>query len=138
MRDSDLFPHRSLPTGRCRSWKALHLRCWVRRGLGRHATALQRNRLRDDSHWKQPVTAAATKIAANAGIPIIIEMLTEQLRIAARYNVPEARLIEVLLGVDYENRLIRRYGPMIAERRFDPLGFPVVLGRKDVGLAPEQ
>lgn len=27
------------------------------------------------------------------------------------------------------------YGPMIAQNRFEPAGFPLTLGRKDVGLA---
>ena len=79
--------------------------------------------------------AAATKIATNAAIPAVIEMLSEQLRIAELYDVPPARMVEVLLGIDYGNRLIRSYGPMIAEQRFEPAGFPMVLGRKDVGLA---
>ncbi len=79
--------------------------------------------------------AAATKVAANAGISVIIELLTEQLHLTGRYGVPEAKLVEVLLGVDYGNRLIRSYGSIIAERRFEPVGFPLVLGRKDVGLA---
>ena len=84
---------------------------------------------------EKPVMAAATKIAANAGIPIVIQMLTEQLRIAEVYGVSQSRMAEVLLQVDYGNRLIRSYGPIIAERRFNPVGFSVILGRKDVGLA---
>ena len=46
-------------------------------------------------------------------------------------------MVDVLLGVDYGNRLIRSYGPIIAEKRFEPVGFPISLGRKDVGLAIE-
>ena len=79
--------------------------------------------------------AAATKIAANAGIPAMIDMLSERVRIAEIHGVPPTKMVEVLLAIDYGNRLIRSYGPMIAEHRFEPAGFPMVLGRKDVGLA---
>lgn len=77
----------------------------------------------------RPVMAAAVKIALNAGIPAIMQMLTEQFRIAAD------RMAALLLDVNYGNRLIGSYGPIIAEQRFEPAGFPMRLGRKDVRLA---
>ena len=83
----------------------------------------------------RPVMAAAAKIAANFGITAIIEMLSEQVRIAGAHGVAPARMVELLLATDFGNRLIRSYGPMIAEQRFEPAGFPMRLGRKDVGLA---
>jgi 3-hydroxyisobutyrate dehydrogenase-like beta-hydroxyacid dehydrogenase len=72
---------------------------------------------------------AAVKVALNAGIPAIMQMLTEQFRIAAD------RMAALLLDVNYGNRLIGSDGPIIAEKRFQPAGFPMRLGRKDVGLA---
>ncbi|WP_054211217.1 hypothetical protein [Bosea vaviloviae] len=41
----------------------------------------------------------------------------------------------LLIDVSYGNRLIGSYGPIIAEQQFEPAGFPMRLGRKDVGLA---
>ena len=41
----------------------------------------------------------------------------------------------LLLEVNYGNRLMGSYRSIIAERRFEPAGFPMRLGRKDVGLA---
>ena len=84
---------------------------------------------------ERPVMAAAAKIALNFGIAAIIEMMSEQVRIAGAHGVPAARMVELLLETDYGDRLIRSYGPMIAEQRFEPAGFPMRLGRKDVGLA---
>ncbi|RAI59952.1 NAD(P)-dependent oxidoreductase [Roseicella frigidaeris] len=84
---------------------------------------------------ERPVMATAAKIALNAGIPAIIQMLSEQLRIAGAHGVPPARLLELLRAADYGNRMIGSYGPLIAEQRFEPAGFPMRLGRKDVGLA---
>ncbi len=83
----------------------------------------------------RPVMAAAAKIALNAGIPAIMQMLTEQFRIGAAHGIAPAAMTELLLATDYGNRLIRSYGPIIAEKRFEPAGFPMRLGRKDVDLA---
>lgn len=83
----------------------------------------------------RPVMAAAAKLALNAGIPAIIQMLTEQFRIVAAHGIAADRMAALMLDVNYGNRLIGSYGPIIAEKRFEPAGFPMRLGRKDVGLA---
>lgn len=83
----------------------------------------------------RPVMAAAAKVALNAGIPAIMQMLTEQFRIVAAHGIAADRMAALLLDVNYGNRLIGSYGPIIAEQRFEPAGFPMRLGRKDVGLA---
>jgi 3-hydroxyisobutyrate dehydrogenase-like beta-hydroxyacid dehydrogenase len=83
----------------------------------------------------RPVMAAAAKLAFNAGIPAIMQMLTEQFRIVAAHGIAANRMAALLLEVNYGNRLIGSYGPIIAEKRFEPVGLPMRLGRKDVGLA---
>lgn len=83
----------------------------------------------------RPVMAAAAKLALNAGIPAIMQMLTEQFRIVAAHGIAAGDMAALLLATDYGNRLIRSYGPIIAERRFEPAGFPMRLGRKDISLA---
>lgn len=83
----------------------------------------------------RPVMAAAAKVALNAGIPAIMQMLTEQFRIVAAHGIAADRMAALMLEVNYGNRLIGSYGPIIAEKRFEPAGFPMRLGRKDVGLA---
>ncbi len=82
-----------------------------------------------------PVMAVAVKLAANFGITAIIEMLSEQFRIAGAHGVEPSQMAQVLIGTDFGNRMIRSYGPMIAGQQFEPAGFPMRLGRKDVGLA---
>ncbi len=84
---------------------------------------------------ESPLTAVAAKIAANFGITAIIEMLSEQVRIAGAHGVRPSQMVELLIGTDFGNRIIRSYGPMVAEQRFEPAGFSMRLGRKDVGLA---
>jgi 3-hydroxyisobutyrate dehydrogenase-like beta-hydroxyacid dehydrogenase len=83
----------------------------------------------------RPVMAAAAKVALNAGIPAIMQMLTEQFRIVGAHGIAADRMAALMLDVNYGNRLIGSYGPIIAEQRFEPAGFPMRLGRKDVGLA---
>jgi len=83
----------------------------------------------------RPVMAAAAKLAFNGGIPAIMQMMTEQFRIAAAHGIAADQMAALLLEVNYGNRLIGSYGPIIAEKRFKPAGFPMRLGRKDVGLA---
>ena len=62
-------------------------------------------------------------------------MLSEQVRIAGAHGVSPSQMVELLIATDFGTRLIGSYGPMIAERRFEPAGFSMRLGRKDVGLA---
>jgi 3-hydroxyisobutyrate dehydrogenase-like beta-hydroxyacid dehydrogenase len=83
----------------------------------------------------RPAMAAAVKLALNAGIPAVMQMLTEQFRIATAHGIAAEQMAALLLEVNYGNRLIGSYGPIIAEKRFEPAGFPMRLGRKDVGLA---
>ncbi|WJH38752.1 NAD(P)-dependent oxidoreductase (plasmid) [Aliirhizobium terrae] len=83
----------------------------------------------------RPVMAAAVKVALNAGIPAIMQMLTEQFRIVASHGISPDRMAALLRDVNYGNRLIGSYGPIIAEKRLEPAGFPMRLGRKDVGFA---
>ncbi|WP_447761324.1 NAD(P)-dependent oxidoreductase [Sphingopyxis panaciterrae] len=83
----------------------------------------------------RPVMAAAAKLACNAGIPAVMQMLTEQFRIVAAHGIAADQMAALLLDVNYGNRLIGSYGPIIAEKRFEPAGFPMRLGHKDVGLA---
>ncbi|WP_198045898.1 NAD(P)-dependent oxidoreductase [Novosphingobium aquimarinum] len=84
---------------------------------------------------EDPVMAVAVKLATNFGISAIIEMLSEQFRIAGVHGVEPAQMADLLIGFDFGNRIIRSYAPMIAEQQFEPAGFPMRLGRKDVGLA---
>jgi len=82
-----------------------------------------------------PVMAAATKLAANFSIAAIIETVSEALRIAGAHGVEPATMVDFLTETNFGSRMIGVYGPMIAEARFEPAGFPIKLGRKDVGLA---
>jgi 3-hydroxyisobutyrate dehydrogenase-like beta-hydroxyacid dehydrogenase len=84
---------------------------------------------------EHPVMAAASKAAANFGIAAIIQTISEQIRIVAAQGVEASKMVELLIETDFGKRMFGVYGPMIAEERFEPAGFPLKLGRKDIGLA---
>jgi 3-hydroxyisobutyrate dehydrogenase-like beta-hydroxyacid dehydrogenase len=84
---------------------------------------------------ERPAMAAAAKAAANFGIAAIIQTISEQIRIAGAQGVAAERMVDLLVETGFGNRMVGVYGPMIAQERFEPAGFPLRLGRKDVGLA---
>ncbi|WP_239479300.1 NAD(P)-dependent oxidoreductase [Lichenicola cladoniae] len=83
----------------------------------------------------RPAMAAAAKATVNFGIAAIIETISEQMRIAAAQGVSHGCMAELLIETDFGARIFASYAPMIAEQHFEPAGFPLRLGRKDIGLA---
>ena len=83
----------------------------------------------------EPAMAAATKLAANFSIAAIIETVSEALRIAGVHGVAASRMVDFLVETNFGSRMVGVYAPLIAAERFEPAGFPITLGRKDVGLA---
>lgn len=84
---------------------------------------------------ERPAMAAAAKAATNFGIAAVIETISEQMRIAGVQGVSAAAMANLLIESDFGSRIFASYAPIIAEQRFEPAGFPLRLGRKDVGLA---
>jgi 3-hydroxyisobutyrate dehydrogenase-like beta-hydroxyacid dehydrogenase len=83
----------------------------------------------------RPAMAAATKLAANFSIAAVIETLSEAFRIAGVHGVAAETMADFFVETNFGSRMMGVYGPMIAAERFEPAGFPLRLGRKDVGLA---
>ncbi|WP_419814897.1 NAD(P)-dependent oxidoreductase [Glacieibacterium sp.] len=82
----------------------------------------------------EPGMAAAAKIAANGSIAAIIEVLTEAYAIAGARGVTAEAMLALFTETGFGNRMFTNYGGMIAAKKFEPAGFPLRLGRKDVGL----
>ncbi|KQM21990.1 NAD(P)-dependent oxidoreductase [Novosphingobium sp. Leaf2] len=83
----------------------------------------------------RPAMAAAAKVALNFGIAAVIETISEQIRIAGAHEVSATQMAQLLVESEFGARMFASYAPMIASERFEPAGFPLYLGRKDVGLA---
>jgi 3-hydroxyisobutyrate dehydrogenase-like beta-hydroxyacid dehydrogenase len=84
---------------------------------------------------EEPREAAAAKLAGNFLIAAAIECMGEAVVMAERYGVRPAALLEILGNTLFAAPVYRNYGALIADRRYEPAGFRLELGLKDVRLA---
>jgi 3-hydroxyisobutyrate dehydrogenase-like beta-hydroxyacid dehydrogenase len=87
-------------------------------------------RLGDD-----PTQAAAVKIAGNFMIAAAIETMGEATTLAGRHGVAAEAFLEILTSSLFSAPVFQNYGRIIAGRKYDPPGFRLRLGLKDVRLA---
>ncbi|MBV6698871.1 NAD(P)-dependent oxidoreductase [Kitasatospora aureofaciens] len=83
----------------------------------------------------RPRQANTAKISANFLLACAIESMAEACSLAEANGVRPADLIELLTGTLFPGPVYSGYGAMVAERRYEPAGFRLPLGLKDVGLA---
>ena len=83
----------------------------------------------------EPREASAAKLAGNFLIAAAIESMGEAVIMAEQYGVRPAALLEILSSTLFAAPVYRNYGALIAERRYEPPGFRLELGLKDVRLA---
>ena len=84
---------------------------------------------------EDPVRANAVKLSCNFMLASMIETLGEAAALASAYGVPPADLFGVATGTLFAAPAYKTYSDIIAARRFEPAGFKVPLGLKDVRLA---
>jgi 3-hydroxyisobutyrate dehydrogenase-like beta-hydroxyacid dehydrogenase len=84
---------------------------------------------------EDPAQAAAAKIAGNFMIASAIETMGEATTLAARHGVPPEILLEILTSSLFSAPVYQNYGRIITGRKFQPAGFRLRLGLKDVRLA---
>jgi 3-hydroxyisobutyrate dehydrogenase-like beta-hydroxyacid dehydrogenase len=84
---------------------------------------------------EKPREASAAKLAGNFLIAAAIECMGEAVVMAERYGVRPAALLEILGNTLFAAPVYRNYGALIADRRYEPAGFRLELGLKDVRLA---
>ncbi len=85
----------------------------------------------------RPRTANVVKVAVNYNLLQTIQSIGESVALVERHGVEPAEFVELLLGSLYGGAAHTVYGNQIVERAFDPPGFTMALGRKDLGLAEE-
>ncbi|WP_073929103.1 NAD(P)-dependent oxidoreductase [Streptomyces sp. CB03911] len=83
----------------------------------------------------RPVQANTAKISANFLLACAIESMAEACSLAEANGVRPTDLVEMLTGTLFPGPVYSGYGSMVAERRYEPAGFRLPLGLKDVGLA---
>jgi len=82
----------------------------------------------------EPYRANLIKIAGNLMIVSMIETLAEVIALMRATGVAPDLFLEVVEQV-FRSPILTNYGAQIAERRFEPAGFKLELGLKDVRLA---
>jgi 3-hydroxyisobutyrate dehydrogenase-like beta-hydroxyacid dehydrogenase len=82
-----------------------------------------------------PVRANVVKIAGNFMIAAAIETTGEATALCRAYGVETADFLDILTNTIFASPVFKGYGAIISEKRYEPAGFPLPLGFKDVGLA---
>jgi 3-hydroxyisobutyrate dehydrogenase-like beta-hydroxyacid dehydrogenase len=82
-----------------------------------------------------PVRANIVKIAGNFMIAAAIETMGEASALAQGFGVERSRFLEILTSTLFASPVYQGYGAIIAAQRYEPAGFPLPLGFKDVRLA---
>lgn len=88
-------------------------------------------------HLGDPAQALLGKILANSMIAGTLELLGEATTLAEKGGIAPADLVAMLTGTIFGSPVVKGYGPRLAAREFQPAGFTVPLGLKDIELALE-
>jgi len=83
----------------------------------------------------EPAQANVAKIGANFLIASAIGAMGEAFAIAEGNGLDPHELYDLVTNTLFAAPVYKGYGAQILEERFEPAGFQLVLGRKDVGLA---
>jgi 3-hydroxyisobutyrate dehydrogenase-like beta-hydroxyacid dehydrogenase len=84
-----------------------------------------------------PERANVVKLAGNFMIVTAIESMGEASTLARSYGVSTRDFIELMTSTLFASPVYQGYGKSIAEQRFQPPGFALPLGLKDVLLAQD-
>jgi len=90
---------------------------------------------RGQVHLGSAPQAALGKIVANFMIAGTIELLGEATALAAKGGIPPADLVGMLTGTLFGSPIVSGYCARIAGGAYEPAGFRMALGLKDVELA---
>jgi 3-hydroxyisobutyrate dehydrogenase-like beta-hydroxyacid dehydrogenase len=84
-----------------------------------------------------PSTANAVKIAVNYNIIHAIQAIGESLALVEARGVSGAQFVDLLTSTLFDGVVYRGYGREIVDGAYDPPGFEIGLGFKDLRLAEE-
>jgi len=82
----------------------------------------------------EPSAANVVKLAGNFLIVSMLETLGEAFALVRKGGVDPKQFLEITAGSIFQSPVYENYGKIIAERRFEPAGFNMTLGMKDVRL----
>ncbi len=83
---------------------------------------------------EDPPAANTLKLAGNFLIVSMLETLGEAYALLRKSGVDPAQFLEIVNGSLFQSPIYENYGKLIAEERYEPAGFKLRLGLKDVRL----
>jgi 3-hydroxyisobutyrate dehydrogenase-like beta-hydroxyacid dehydrogenase len=84
-----------------------------------------------------PSAANVVKLSGNFLIAVMLESLGEAFALTRKAGIDPEQFLDLLTGTLFDVPIVRNYGGLIARRQFEPAGFRLPLGLKDVSLALE-
>jgi 3-hydroxyisobutyrate dehydrogenase-like beta-hydroxyacid dehydrogenase len=85
---------------------------------------------------EKPSDANLIKLSGNFLIAATIESLGGAIALARKSGIDAHRYIEILTGTHFSSPVFNNYGAIIADENYEPAGFKMALGFKDIRLAP--
>ena len=82
-----------------------------------------------------PSQANVAKLGGNFLIAAMIECLGEAFALVRKSGVDPKQYLDILTGTLFSAPLYKTYGALIVEEKFEPAGFKMRLGLKDIRLA---
>lgn len=84
---------------------------------------------------EKPTDANLVKLSGNFLIAAAIESLGEAVALARKAGIDAHCFVEILTGTLFSAPVYKTYGAIIADENYDPAGFKMTLGLKDIKLA---
>jgi 3-hydroxyisobutyrate dehydrogenase-like beta-hydroxyacid dehydrogenase len=84
---------------------------------------------------EHPVAANVVKLSGNFLIASVLESLGEAFALIRKWDIDQERYLEILINSLFSAPIYKTYGPIIAAQRYEPAGFKLSLGLKDIKLA---
>ncbi len=79
--------------------------------------------------------ASVVKIAVNYNITIALQSIAESVSLVEAAGIEPLDFVEILTHTAFSGSAHRGYAPLIAEQNYEPVGFSMQHGLKDLGLA---
>ena len=86
---------------------------------------------------EEPFRANVIKLGGNLMIAAAIEAMSEVAALGKAYGIEAAEMLDIYTNTLFACRAYQSYAPGIEARQFEPVGFKLKLGLKDVRLALE-
>ena len=83
----------------------------------------------------EPSRANVAKIAGNLMVACAIEAMAETAALVRAHGMPAEETLDAIITSLFNVPVYRGYGDMIGRRQYEPPGFDLILGFKDVRLA---